>query len=152
MADNVSSGIEPVFSHYYNRTIQTFTGPREEKVEDYAYAQGVAGRTADSLSVGEHLNVLSLASHYVDSAVSKTCNVGDEVTFDEFEEVYQDAWLNGCKGVTTFRKAGKRYGILTAPVEIEETPDGEITSSHQEGGEKIEACFIDPNTGIRSCE
>ena len=121
-------------------------------MEDYAYAQGVAGRTADSLSVGEHLNVLSLVSHYVDSAVSKTCNVGDEVTFDEFKEVYQDAWINGCKGVTTFRKAGKRYGILQAPVEGEETQDGETQGSNQESGEKIEACFIDPNTGIRSCE
>ena len=29
-ADNVSSGIEPVFSHYYDRTIQTFDGPKVE--------------------------------------------------------------------------------------------------------------------------
>ena len=151
VADNVSSGIEPVFSHYYNRTIQTFTGPREEKVEDYAYARGTAGRTADSLSVGEHLNVLSLASHYVDSAVSKTCNVGDEVTFHEFKEVYKDAWINGCKGVTTFRKAGKRYGILQT-VEVEAETNGETEGSHQEDGETPTACFIDPATGIRSCE
>ena len=34
-ADNISSGIEPVFSHYYDRTIQTFEGPRVERVEDY---------------------------------------------------------------------------------------------------------------------
>ena len=60
VADNVSSGIEPVFSHYYSRTIQTFAGPREEQVQDYAYARGVEGRPADSLSVGEHLDVLSL--------------------------------------------------------------------------------------------
>ena len=102
--------------------------------------------------MGEHLNVLSLASHYVDSAVSKTCNVGDEVTFDEFKEAYQDAWVNGCKGVTTFRKAGLRYGILTAPVEGEGETVSETESSHQEGGEKVEACFFDPATGIRSCE
>ena len=74
------------------------------------------------------------------------------MTFDEFKEVYQDAWINGCKGVTTFRKAGKRYGILTAPVEGEEETDGEIEGSDQEIGEKVEACFFDPATGIRSCE
>ena len=34
-ADNVASGIEPVFSHSYERTIQTFDGPKIEKVEDY---------------------------------------------------------------------------------------------------------------------
>ena len=43
VADNVTGGIEPVFSHYYDRTIQTFEGPRVERVEDYAYARGVAG-------------------------------------------------------------------------------------------------------------
>ena len=121
-------------------------------MEDYAYAQGVAGRTADSLSVGEHLNVLSLASHYVDSAVSKTCNVGDEVTFDEFKEVYQDAWINGNKGVTTFRKAGLRYGILTAPVEGEEETNGEAQGFDQEDGETATACYVDPTTGLKSCE
>ena len=26
--------------------------------------------------------------------------------------MYYDAWKAGCKGVTTFRAAGKRYGIL----------------------------------------
>ena len=36
-ADNVSSGIEPVFSHEYDRTIQTFNGPIVETVSDYAY-------------------------------------------------------------------------------------------------------------------
>src|SRR6056297_2815015 len=33
-ANNVSSGIEPVFSLSYDRTIQTFDGPMVEKVED----------------------------------------------------------------------------------------------------------------------
>ena len=45
VSDNVSGGIEPVFSHYYERTIQTTDGPRFEKVEDYAYTRGVKGRT-----------------------------------------------------------------------------------------------------------
>jgi len=111
-ADNVSSGIEPVFSHYYDRIIQTFDGPREERVEDYAYRQGVAGRTANAITADEHLNVLILASKYVDSAVSKTCNVGDDVTFDEFKQLYYKAWKGGCSGITTFRASGKRYGIL----------------------------------------
>jgi len=78
-ADNVSSGIEPVFSHYYDRTIQTFDGPIVERVEDYAYrVYGVAGQTADQTPVLDHVAVLNLASKYVDSACSKTCNVGDD--------------------------------------------------------------------------
>ena len=151
VADNISSGIEPVFSHSYIRTIQTSTGPREEEVKDYAYDRGYAGRTANDLSVLDHLEVLALASHYVDSACSKTCNVGDDVTFNEFKQVYHKAWEMGCKGVTTFRASGKRYGILKA-MEKEEETEGETEGLDQQGGEKAEACYFDPATGLRSCE
>ena len=50
-ADNTSSGIEPPFSLYYDRTIQTEQGERVERVEDYAYRRGVAGRTANEVSL-----------------------------------------------------------------------------------------------------
>ena len=59
---------------------------------DYAYAKGVEGRGANDISVQDHLKVLLLAQSYVDSACSKTCNVGDDVTYDEFKQVYVDAW------------------------------------------------------------
>ena len=134
VADNISGGIEPVFSHYYDRTIQTAEGPKVERVSDYAYEKGVKGRTANEITVKEHLDVLALASNYVDSAVSKTCNVGDDVSYDEFKDVYYTAWKEGCKGITTFRASGKRYGILN---EVKE--------------EKAEACYIDPETGQKEC-
>lgn len=136
-ADNVSSGIEPPFSLFYDRTITEFDGHTVQRVEDYAYRQGVNGRTANEISAEEHLSVLALASQYVDSAVSKTCNVGDNVSYEEFKDLYYNAWKQGCKGITTFRASGKRYGILN---EVKE-PEG-----------KAEACFIDPATGQKSCE
>jgi ribonucleoside-diphosphate reductase alpha chain len=85
----------------------------------------------------EHLGVLIAASKWVDSAVSKTINVGDNVSWEEFKEVYMDAWKGKCKGVTTFRAAGKRYGILNV-----------IKPEEDEG----EACYYDPNTGKKTCE
>ena len=135
-ADNVSSGIEPPFSLFYDRTIQEFDGHQIQRVEDYAFKHGVEGRTANDISADEHLSVLSLVSKYIDSAVSKTCNVGSNVTFDEFKELYFNAWKQGCKGITTFRADGKRYGVLN---EVKEEP-------------QAEACFIDPATGQKSCE
>lgn len=138
-ADNVSSGIEPPYSLYYDRTIQQFDGHQIERVEDYAYNQGVSGRTANEITADEHVDVLCLASKYVDSAVSKTCNVGDDVTYDDFKQLYYKAWKGGCKGITTFRASGKRFGILN-----EVKPDKEEP--------KAEACFIDPETGQKSCE
>ena len=152
VADNISGGIEPTFSAGYDRTIQTFDGPKIERVEDYASARGIIPRTADELSTKEHLDVLSLAQHYVDSACSKTINVGSEVTFDEFKEVYEKAWAEGCKGATTFRASGKRYGILNAtPVESKEETVSTAQETDQESGEKAEACFFDPTTGQREC-
>jgi len=135
-ADNVSSGIEPPFSLFYDRTIQEFDGHQIQRVEDYAYRHGVNGRTANEISAEEHLSVLALTSKYIDSAVSKTCNVGDNVTYEEFKELYYNAWKQGCKGITTFRASGKRYGILN---EVKEEP-------------KAEACYIDPATGQKECE
>lgn len=136
-ADNVSSGIEPPFSLYYDRTIQNFDGHTVQRVEDYAYSQGYNGRTANEISADEHVSVLILVSKFVDSAVSKTCNVGDDVTYEQFKSLYYKAWKGGCKGITTFRAAGKRWGILNEVKEEEP---------------KAEACFIDPETGQKSCE
>ena len=150
-ADNVSSGIEPVFSHSYERTIQTFEGPKVERVEDYGYRVfGVKGKTANELSVFDHVKVLNTASRFVDSACSKTCNVGEEVTWDQFKDVYMQAYLGGASGCTTFRASGKRYGILNAAAveDVAEEPEAEEDDFIEEGG----ACFFDPTTGLRTCE
>ncbi len=131
-ADNVSSGIEPTFCTSYNRTVIVDGVSRVEAIEDYGYKYlDCDPKIADKCSVSDHLGVLSLATRYSDSAVSKTINVGDSVTWDEFKEIYYKAWLSGCKGCTTYRASGKRYGIL-AP------SDGE-------------SCYIDPATGQKSC-
>lgn len=134
-ADNVSSGIEPVFSHEYKRTIIKDEGPVEEVVRDYALSEyGIKCKTADKLSPEEHVRVLIAAQKYVDSAVSKTCNVGDDVSWDRFKDIYMMAYKGGAKGCTTFRAAGKLYGVLN---KVEE----------QEGA----ACYIDPETGAKEC-
>ena len=141
-ADNVSSGIEPVFSHWYDRTIQLFDGPRTERVLDYAYDKwGVKGKTANELSVFDHVAVLNLASEYVDSACSKTCNVGDDVTWEEFKNVYMKAYDGKSSGCTTFRAAGLRYGVLNASASEDIAVE-----------EDAEACYFDPATGQKTCE
>lgn len=135
-ANNVSGGIEPIFSHQFERTVKTQDGgEKKEIVQDYGYAfLGVKGKTANECTVDEHLGVLITASKWNDSAVSKTLNVGDDVTWEEFKDIYMKAWKAGCKGATTFRAAGERYGILN---EIKEDAT---------------ACYIDPNTGKKTCE
>lgn len=144
-----SRGVEPVFSHFYDRTIQTFEGPKVERVTDYAFREfGVKGRTANECSVDEHLAALLVAQKWMDSAVSKTCNVGNHVTFEEFKDIYMKAWKGGAKGCTTFRAAGKRYGVLN---EVKEEAPKEETPTETSEDQPM-ACFIDPATGKKSCE
>lgn len=139
-ADNVSSGIEPVFSYSYDRTIQTFDGPKVETVTDYGLRVfEVKGRRANEVTIEEHLDVLLAASKQVDSAVSKTCNVPGSVSWEDFKQVYVKAYEGGAKGCTTFRTDGKRMGILVAKENEEKQPQ-ELS------------CSIDPATGRRSCE
>ena len=155
-ADNISSGIEPVFTHEYERTIQTPTGPITEKVYDYAYRNfGLKGKTALELTPEEHIRVLAVAQRYCDSAVSKTVNIGDDVTYEQFKDVYMQAYKAGAKGCTTFRAAGKRLGILTA--KSEDKPEAD--SNEQEGfsfpispAEEATACTFDSTTGRKTCE
>jgi ribonucleoside-diphosphate reductase alpha chain len=140
-AGNISSGIEPVFSHEYDRVVimpgssltrQTF------KIQDYAFANwGLECPTSDQISAKEHIDILCEASKLVDSACSKTCNVGDEVTFDEFKELYVMAYEGGASGCTTFRPAGFREGVLK-----KSEPTSTVSGP---------TCEIDPTTGERSC-
>ena len=140
-SDNVSGGIEPVFSHGYTRTIQTVDGPIYEDVKDYAYATwGLKGKTAGECTADEHLAVLALATKYVDSAVSKTINVSPDMPWEEFKGIYVKAWKMGCKGCTTFNVGGKRFGILN-----------ETKTDEEEDNSEAKACFIDPATGQKEC-
>ena len=147
-ADNISSGIEPVFSYGFTRTIQTFDGPIFEDVTDYAYREyGVEGVKAGDIPVETHVKVLNAAQYWVDSACSKTCNVGDDVDWERFKDVYMQAYEGGAKGCTTFRASGKRYGILN-----ESEPDNEPKEKEYiDDEDSVEACFIDPQTGQPTC-
>jgi ribonucleoside-diphosphate reductase alpha chain len=138
-ADNVSSGIEPVFSIRYDRTIQTEAGERVVPVIDYARRMyDINGKTAMECTADDHLGVLLEAQKYVDSACSKTCNVSPDMEWDDFKSIYIKAWRGGAKGCTTFNPGGKRFGILKAPDEPE--------------AQEPLACYIDEKTGERSCE
>jgi ribonucleoside-diphosphate reductase alpha chain len=136
-ADNVSSGIEPVFALRSNRIVNMAQGVREVVVEDYALMKwGVEGKTCDKVTVQEHVDVLVTAAERVDSAVSKTCNVPSDISWSDFKGVYEQAYVRGAKGCTTYRVGGKREGILTA-------------ANDNDAGA---ACVYDPATGTRSCE
>jgi len=122
-------------------------------VDDYAYRVfGVKGRTADSLTPDQHVSMLISASKYVDSACSKTCNIGDNVSWEDFKKVYMDAWRGGASGCTTFRAAGKRFGILNASASEDVVQEKEDAKDDFVSEMEGTACYYDPLTGKKHCE
>jgi ribonucleoside-diphosphate reductase alpha chain len=115
VADNVSSGVEPVFALEYNRKVLQPDGSRvTEAVTDYAvrlYRQRFGDTaalpdyfvTAQDLTPAEHVRMQAAVQRFVDSAISKTVNVPEDIGFAAFQEVYLDAYRSGCKGCTTYR-------------------------------------------------
>ncbi|MBM10319.1 MAG: ribonucleoside-diphosphate reductase, adenosylcobalamin-dependent [Magnetovibrio sp.] len=114
-ADNVSSGLEPVFSFSYNRHVLMPDGSRSEvKVSDYAYRlyRSVKGANTpltnafvdvQDLSPHDHLIMQATIQKYIDSSISKTINVPESIDFEDFKNVYIQAFEFGCKGCTTYR-------------------------------------------------
>ena len=124
-ADNVSSGLEPVFSFTYTRAVLQKDGTRrEEEVSDYAYRlfRQLKGENAalpsgfvdaQQLSPHEHVVMQAAVQKYIDSSISKTINVPENISFDDFRHVYEQAYESGCKGCTTYRPNDITGSVLT---------------------------------------
>ena len=137
-ADNVSSGIEPVFALSYSRKVlQPDGSKREERVEDYALrafrARFGANAalpdyfvTAQTITPSDHLAVQAAAQPFIDSAISKTINVPRGISFPEFEDIYRDAYNRGCKGCTTYRPNEVTGAVLSSFEEPKDAMPAEI--------------------------
>ncbi|MEC7794562.1 MAG: adenosylcobalamin-dependent ribonucleoside-diphosphate reductase [Pseudomonadota bacterium] len=143
-AGNVSSGIEPVFAYEYTRKVLQKDGSRtEEKVTDYAVQmwRDVKGDAplpdyfvnAQTLAPLEHVKMQAAAQKWVDSSISKTINCPEDISFDDFKDVYMEAWDTGCKGCTTYRPNDVTGSVLSVESSKEEDPAPMPT----EGGDVI---------------
>jgi len=115
LAGNVSSGLEPVFAASYSRKVLDEEGrPKEFMLTDYAVRLwreriGVGAGTppgfitATQLAARAHLDMQAALQHFVDNAISKTINVPQDCSFDEFRHIYDLAYRKGLRGCTTFR-------------------------------------------------
>jgi ribonucleoside-diphosphate reductase alpha chain len=125
LADNVSSGVEPVFSPSYQRRILLPDGTTEmQEVSDPAFrlyreTHGREGEwpdyfvTAQQLTPMDHLRIQAAAQEFTDSSISKTINCPETISFDDFRSIYLDAYEMGCKGCTTYRPNPVTGAILS---------------------------------------
>ncbi|MDN6336725.1 MAG: ribonucleoside-diphosphate reductase [Halomonas sp.] len=138
MGNNASNGIEPSFSHrYYRNVIQTGKKTKEQvevvSFELAAYRHFIAADavesdlpdyfiTADSVTPEQHVAVQAAAQQWVDSAISKTVNVPTEFPFEQFEDLYLQAYESRLKGCTTFRFNPEAFqGVLVREDDLKST-------------------------------
>jgi ribonucleoside-diphosphate reductase alpha chain len=116
---NTSTGIEPFFSWVYYRKSRLGlheeqvplvkewydAHPGEKKLPDYFV-------TAMDLSPEEHVKVQGAIQRWVDSSISKTCNVPNNYTVEQVSDLYMYMYELGCKGGTIYRDGSRDEQVL----------------------------------------
>lgn len=138
VGNNASNGIEPTFRHHTTRNIRRPGRRTREAVDCYSYELLAyrslvdadagpddlpeAALTAERVSVEAHIRMQAAAQPWVDSAISKTLNVPADMGFEDFQDIYLQAWRAGLKGCTTFRPNPKaQMGVLVDPERLRST-------------------------------
>ncbi|MGH8599624.1 MAG: adenosylcobalamin-dependent ribonucleoside-diphosphate reductase, partial [Burkholderiales bacterium] len=124
-ADNASNGIEPPFSWTYTRKKRMADGTFAEfPVEDrawrlYRHAGGDMENlpdhfvTALELSAAAHQQMVAAVAPFIDTSISKTVNVPENYPYEEFQDLYFDAWKSGLKGLATYRPNSVLGAVLS---------------------------------------
>jgi ribonucleoside-diphosphate reductase alpha chain len=134
-ADNASNGIEPPYSWFYTRKKRMPDGSTKDyQVEDHAWRlykqQGgdvndlpPAFVTALEISAIDHMKMVAAVAPYIDTSISKTVNVPADYPYDDFKDLYHEAWKAGLKGLATYRPNAVLGAVLSvAPATKEEQP------------------------------
>jgi ribonucleoside-diphosphate reductase alpha chain len=156
-AGNVSGGIEPPFALTYTRKVLQKDGSKtEEQVEDFAFAlwrrlNPEGGPlppwfvTAQDLTPDEHLLMMAAVQLHVDSSISKTINLPEDIHFNDFSDVYLKAYALGCKSCTTYRPNDVTGSVLSVDepsLNLEKMPQGVTAEFRWKAGEAGPKAFV----------
>jgi ribonucleoside-diphosphate reductase alpha chain len=129
-ADNASNGIEPAFSWGYTRNKREADNSRSSyTVEDHAFRlyralvdptvtpdqpEGLPDYFVNALemSAQDHVAMMQAVQPFVDTSISKTVNIPEDYPYDDFKDLYRQAWAAGLKGLATYRPNGIRGAVL----------------------------------------
>ena len=134
-ANNISSGLEPVFAFSYTRNVLLPDGSRKsEEVTDYALRLWRQLKGPDAplpdyfvdaqvLRPIDHVRMQAVVQKYIDSSISKTINVPEDIPFEAFKDVYLKAYELGCKGCTTYRPNDVTGAVLETSKKDDSEPE-----------------------------
>jgi ribonucleoside-diphosphate reductase alpha chain len=148
-ADNASNGIEPAFSWTYTRKKREADGTRSEyEVQDHAYRlyQALGGDTTQlppafvgalEMSAEDHIAMMQAVQPCIDTSISKTVNVAADYPYEDFKQLYLQAWRARLKGLATYRP----NSILGAVLEVK---PAEATAAPSPAAPPAPTAAVDP--------
>jgi ribonucleoside-diphosphate reductase alpha chain len=134
LANNISSGLEPVFAFRYERKVLDLDGTTDLfELTDYAWrlwhqlhgpsvALPSAFLRVHEIPPPAHLAMQGALQPYVDSSISKTINIPEDYPFAAFKDIYRLAFEQGLKGCTTFRPNPITGEILKGAEDSKDAP------------------------------
>jgi len=130
-----SSGVEPVFALSYTRRSKSLSQGEfkvfHPLVKDYMQVHRITDEkqlptyfvTAHQIKPEMRVRMQAAIQKHIDTAISSTVNLPQDISTEEVEKIYLLAWKLGCKGITIYRE-GSREGILeTNKVEKERSEE-----------------------------
>ena len=145
-ADNASNGIEPAFSWGYKRNKREHDGGTSSyMVEDHAFRlyrslidASVTPEQSEKLpeyfvnalemTAHEHVAMMQAVQPYVDTSISKTVNIPEDYPFEDFKDLYRQAWQAGLKGLATYRPNSILGAVLEATPAKKEEPAAQAST------------------------
>ncbi len=128
----VTSGVEPIFATSYKRRVKENTGYgktfKEYKVYHpvikklYGTDENLPDHVVTAHNIDPYFRVKMQGTiqKYIDSSISSTVNLPNEITVDTIADIYMTAYEAGLKGITVYRE-GSREGILITEEETKAT-------------------------------
>lgn len=116
-----SSGIEPIFCTSYRRRVKNHDGDTFSEYKVYhPLIKKLFGNdeslpdhivTAHDIDPYFRVKMQGVIQKYVDSSISSTVNLPEDVSVETVADIYMTAYKAGLKGITVYRE-GSREGIL----------------------------------------
>lgn len=119
----VSSGVEPIFATSYKRRVKQNESFGRTFNEYMVYHPVIGQLFGDDKKLPEYIvtahnidpffrvKMQGVIQKFIDSSISSTVNLSEEITVDTVADIYMAAYRAGLKGITVYRE-GSREGIL----------------------------------------
>ena len=122
---DVTTGIEPAYKISYQKKTESLHKDQEvyydmfiSSAKEYFNLNKTDELpnyfvTTNDIYWKDRIDIQAIAQNHVDTAISSTVNLPNNITIEEIEQLYLYAWKQGLKGVTIFREGCKRDGVLS---------------------------------------